>query len=96
MSCSLSSATNTQFKQLKCGELSLADHDEQVGVVSREHGNVHGNPERVGFVQANAKVPLSTQEQEDEHADVHEAHTSCRWSGEVDLFLEHEVSSIGL
>lgn len=53
-------------------------HDEQVGVGSREDGNVHRNSQNVGFVEPNAKVPLAAHQQEDEDADVHEADTSCR------------------
>lgn len=48
-----------------------------------EHGDVHGDPQRVRLVQANAEVPLPAQQQEDEHADVHEAQASCghkQWS----------------
>lgn len=45
---------------------------------SREDGNVHRNTQNVRFVEPNAKVPLSAQQQEDEDADVHEADTSCR------------------
>lgn len=45
---------------------------------SREDGNVHRNTQNVGFVEPNAKVPLSAQQQEDEDANVHEADTSCR------------------
>lgn len=52
-------------------------HDEEVGVGSREDGNVHRNTQNVGFVEPDAKIPLSAQQQEDEDADVHEAHASC-------------------
>lgn len=44
---------------------------------SREDRDVHGNTQNVGFVEANAKVPLPAQQQEDEDADVHEADASC-------------------
>lgn len=45
---------------------------------SSEDGNVHRNPQNVGFVEPNAKVPLATEQKEDEDANVHEADTSCR------------------
>lgn len=44
---------------------------------SREDRDVHWNTQNVGFVEPNAKVPLSAQQQEDEDADVHEADASC-------------------
>lgn len=53
-------------------------HDEEVGVGSREDRDVHRNTQDVGFVEPNAKVPFSAQQQEDEDADVHEAEASCR------------------
>lgn len=56
---------------------SQTDQDQQVGVVPCENGNVHWNTEGVGFIQTNAEVPLSAQQQEDEDADVHEAHAGC-------------------
>lgn len=43
----------------------------------RENRNVHWNAENVWLVESHAEVPLSTQQQEDEDADVHEAHESC-------------------
>lgn len=56
-------------------------HDEQVGVGSCENGNVHRDAQGERFVQTDAEVSLSAQQQQDEHADVHEADTSCRGEG---------------
>lgn len=53
-------------------------HDEQVGVGSRENRNVHRDAQGERFVQTDPEVSLSAQQQQDEHADVHEADTSCR------------------
>lgn len=52
-------------------------HNQQVGVGSREHGDVHGHVDGVGLIQAHAEVPLPTQQQQNEHADVHESNTGC-------------------
>ena len=57
--------------------MTFSHHDEQVGVRPGEHGDVHGHSQRVRFVQADAEVSLSAEQQQDEHADVHEADTSC-------------------
>lgn len=43
----------------------------------REHGDVHGHVDGVGLVQAHAEVPLAAQQQQDEHADVHESDAGC-------------------
>lgn len=43
-----------------------------------EHWNVHRDMKRVGFVQAHTKIPLSTQQQEDEYTDVHKTNTSYK------------------
>lgn len=53
-------------------------HNEQVSVRSGENRNVHRDTDSVRLVETNAEVSLSAQQQEDEHGDVHEAHTSCR------------------
>lgn len=45
---------------------------------SCEHRNVHGHTESVRLVQTDAKVSFSTQQQQDEDADVHEAEPGCR------------------
>lgn len=39
----------------------------------REHRDVHGHVDGVGLIQAHAKVPLAAQQQQNEHADVHES-----------------------
>lgn len=53
-------------------------HDQQVSVGPGEHGNVHGDAQRVRLVQTDAEVPLPAQQQQDEDADVHETHASCK------------------
>lgn len=45
---------------------------------SCEHRNVHGHTESVRLVQTDAEVSFSTQQQQDEDADVHEAEPGCR------------------
>lgn len=42
-----------------------------------KHWDVHRYVDRVGLVETHAKVPLSTQQQQDKHTDVYQAHTSC-------------------
>lgn len=39
----------------------------------REHRDVHGYMDGVGLIQAHAEVPLAAQQQQNEHADVHES-----------------------
>lgn len=58
------------------GDDLVEDHDEQVRVRAGEHRDVHGHGGRVGLVQPDAQVALPGQQQQDEHADVHKAHTS--------------------
>lgn len=53
-------------------------HNQQVGVGAREHGDVHGHVDGVGLIQAHAEVPLPAQQQQNEHADVHESNAGCR------------------
>ena len=43
-----------------------------------EDRDVHGHPDAVGLVEPHAKVALAGQQQQDEHADVHQAHTGWR------------------
>lgn len=42
-----------------------------------KNGNVHWNGGRVRLVQSHTEVSLARQQQQDEHANVHEAHASC-------------------
>lgn len=44
----------------------------------REHRDVHGHVDGVGLVETHAEVPLAAEQQQDEHADVHESDTGCR------------------
>lgn len=53
-------------------------HNQKVGVGSRENRNVHRDAQSVRLVETDTKVPLTAQQQEDEDANVHEAHASCR------------------
>lgn len=46
-------------------------HYQQVSMSPCKHGDVHGNMERVGFIQTHSKVSLPAQQQQNEHADVH-------------------------
>ena len=48
-----------------------------------EHGDVHGDAQREGLVQAHAEVPLPTQQEQDEHTNMEESHTGCRHRGLV-------------
>lgn len=43
-----------------------------------EHWDVHGHVDGVGLVEAHAEVPLPAQQQQDEHADVHESDAGWR------------------
>lgn len=61
-------------------------HNEKVGVGSRENRNVHGDAQSVRLVETDTKVPLAAQQQQDEDADVHEAHASCRSTQTYGLF----------
>lgn len=40
-----------------------------------EHRNVHRDAKRVRFVQTHSEIPLPTQQQQNEHTDVHETDT---------------------
>lgn len=42
-----------------------------------EHRDVHRHMDGVGLVQAHAKVSLPAQQQQNEHANVHESDTGC-------------------
>jgi hypothetical protein len=42
-----------------------------------EDREVHRSADVVVFVKTHAKVPLTTEQQQDEDADVYEAHTRC-------------------
>lgn len=42
-----------------------------------EHWDIHGYMDGVGLVQTYAKVSLSTQQEQDEHANVHESNAGC-------------------
>ncbi len=44
-----------------------------------EDWDVHGNPDSVGFVESHTKVPLSTQQQQDEHSYVHQTYPCCKY-----------------
>lgn len=52
-------------------------HYKQISVRPCEHWDVHRHMDRVGLIQAHAKVSLPTQEQQNEDADVHESNTGC-------------------
>ena len=53
-------------------------YDEEVCVRACEYWNVHGNPDAVWFVETDPKVPLSTQQEEDEDTNVHQTNTGCK------------------
>ena len=55
---------------------------------SGEHGYVHRDSGRVGFVQANAKVPLSTQEEEDEDPDMDKTYAALICPGFVQVMQD--------
>lgn len=42
-----------------------------------EHWDVHRHMDGVGLIQAHTKVSLPTEQQQNEHADVHESNTGC-------------------
>ena len=63
----------------------VEDQDQQIRMGTREHGYVHWYGSRVGFVQANAKVPLSAQEQKDKDAYVYKTNTTLICSGFVQV-----------
>ena len=56
----------------------IAYYNEEVGVSASEDGYIHGYSDRVRFVEADTKVPLSTQQQQDKHTDVHQTNTSWK------------------
>ena len=57
--------------------LTTTHHYKQVSVSACEHWDVHGHVDGVGLIQAHAKVSLPAQQQQNEHADVHESDTGC-------------------
>ena len=56
----------------------MSYNNEQVCVGPCEDRDVHGDVQSEWLVQTHTEVPLPAQKQQDEHADVHEAHTSCK------------------
>lgn len=55
----------------------LSHHYKQVSVRPCEHRDVHRHVDGVGLVQAHTKVSLPAQQQQNEHADVHESNAGC-------------------
>ena len=56
----------------------ISYHNKQISMSSSEDRDIHGDPDCVGFVKSYTKVPLSTQQQEDEHSNMHETHSSWK------------------
>ena len=50
-------------------------NDKEVSVCASEDRHVHGHPHSVGLVEAHPKVALPTQQQQNEHPNVHQANT---------------------
>lgn len=42
-----------------------------------EHWDVHRHMDGVGLIQTHAKVSLPTQQQQNEHTNVHQSNTGC-------------------
>ena len=55
---------------------------QKVCVSASEDRYVHGHPDRVGLIQPHSKVPLPTQEQQNENPNVHQTNSSCKESYE--------------
>lgn len=55
--------------------MSVSHHYQQIRVSPGKHADVHGHTHAVRLIETHAEVPLTAQQQEDEHADVHQTNT---------------------
>lgn len=57
--------------------------------LTSEDWNIHGYRGGVWLVETHPKVSLSTQQQQDEHSYVHQAHSSCSDKEVQDYYSNH-------
>lgn len=55
--------------------VSESHHYQQIRVSPGKHTDVHGHAHSVRLIETHAEIPLAAQQQQDEHADVHQTDT---------------------
>lgn len=66
-----------------------------------EHWNIHWDAKRIWFVQTDSEIPLPTQQQQNEHTDVHETNTGyqqtqhLKWQLGIHLMCKTNTQSFG-
>ena len=67
------------------GDDLVEDNDEEVGMTATEDRDVEGESCCVGLVQANSKVPLTTEQKKNENPNVHKSNPGLVCSGVVQI-----------
>ena len=52
-------------------------YDEKICMSAGEHRDIHGHADRVWLVETNTEVSLATQQQQNEHTNVHQTNSRC-------------------
>ena len=81
-------AVEERLQSLVSGRYYLVKHDDQqVGVGSRKHGDIHRDAGSVGLVEADPEIALAAQQEQDEHSNVHQTNSRLKAENQSQLVL---------